>query len=88
MTDPEVSRLRVEISSVDRDLVAAVNRRLALVAELKRYKAEQGIDFVDPAREAALIEERVRENTGLLSEEGVRAFYVDLLALIKRELDR
>jgi chorismate mutase/prephenate dehydratase len=86
MSDSEVDRFRTEIGDVDRQLVAAVNRRLELVAALKRYKDEHGIAFVDPARESALIEERVRENTGPLSDEGVRAFYVELLALIKREI--
>ena len=87
MSDPEVSRFRAEIGKVDGELIAAVNRRLELVAALKRYKDEHGIAFVDPAREAALIEERVRDNLGPLSDEGLRAFYVELLALIKRELD-
>ncbi len=86
MSDSEVDRFRAEIGAVDRELVAAVNRRLELVAALKRHKDEHGIGFVDPAREAALIEERVRENTGPLSDDGVRSFYVELLALIKREL--
>ncbi len=87
MTDPEVTRLRAAIRDVDRELVAALNRRLELVAELKRYKDEHGIGFVDRAREAALLEERLRENAGPLSDAGLRAFYVELLELIKRELD-
>jgi chorismate mutase/prephenate dehydratase len=82
----EVARFRELIGEVDRTLLEAVNRRLELVRDLKRYKAEHGIAFVDPDREAQLLEERVRENPGPLSDEGVRAFYVDLLALIKREL--
>jgi chorismate mutase/prephenate dehydratase len=88
MTDPEVTRFRAEIGAIDRELAAAVNRRLELVAALKRYKHEHGIAFVDPAREAELIEARVRENTGPLSDDGLRSFYLELLALIKRELDR
>jgi chorismate mutase/prephenate dehydratase len=87
MTDPEVTRLRAAIRDVDRELVAAVNRRLELVAELKRYKAEHQMVFVDRARETALIEERLSENGGPLSDAGLRAFYVELLELIKRELD-
>jgi chorismate mutase/prephenate dehydratase len=82
----EVARFRAEIGEVDRALLEAVNRRLELVRDLKRYKEEHGIAFVDPSREAALLEERVRENQGPLSEAGVRAFFVELLALIKREL--
>ena len=88
MTDPEVSRFRDEIGRVDRELAAALNRRLELVTALKRYKDQHGIDFVDPAREAELIEMRVRENPGPISDAGLRSFYVELLALIKRELDR
>jgi chorismate mutase/prephenate dehydratase len=86
MTSDEVGRYRDEIRDVDRALTAAVNRRLALVAELKRYKEEHGLPFVDPAREAQLIDERLAENPGPLSDEGLRAFYVELLALIKREV--
>ena len=82
----DVRRFREEIREVDRTLTAAMNRRLELVAELKRYKEANGLPFVDPAREAELIEERLSENTGPLSDEGLREFYVELLALIKREL--
>ena len=34
-----------------------------------------------------MVETRVEENDGPLSEDGLRAFYVELLALTKRELD-
>ena len=33
-----------------------------------------------------MVDERVRENAGPLTDDGLRAFYVELLALIKREL--
>jgi len=82
----EVARFRALIGEVDQALLEAVNRRLELVRDLKRYKEEHGIAFVDPSREDQLLAERVRENHGPLSEAGVRAFYVELLALIKREL--
>jgi chorismate mutase / prephenate dehydratase len=82
----EVARFRAEIGEVDRELLDGINRRLELVRDLKRYKEEHGIAFVDPSREAELLEERVRQNRGPLSEAGVRAFFVELLALIKREL--
>ena len=84
----EVARFRAEIGEVDRELLAAVNRRLELVRDLKRYKEQHGIAFVDPSRETELLEERVRQNQGPISDEGLRAFYVELLALIKRELER
>lgn len=87
MTDDSVARFRDEIRAVDRDLTAGVNRRLELVAELKRYKDAEGLPFVDAEREAQLIRERLAENPGPMSDEGLRAFYLELLALIKRELE-
>ncbi len=86
MSDDVVSRLRDEITAIDRELVALVNRRIETVARLKRYKDEHGIAFVDPNREAQMIADRLRENQGPMSEDGLRAFYLELLALIKREV--
>jgi chorismate mutase/prephenate dehydratase len=84
--DDVVRRFRDEITELDRSILAAVNRRLELVAGLKRHKDEHGIAFVDPDRERQMLADRVRENGGPLSEEGLRAFYAELLALCKREL--
>ncbi|MGZ4291112.1 MAG: chorismate mutase [Gaiellaceae bacterium] len=86
MTDETVRSLREEITAIDRELIALVNRRLAAVARLKRHKEEHGIAFVDPEREERMVAERVRENEGPLSEDGLRGFYAELLALTKREL--
>lgn len=79
--------LREQISALDRAIVDTVNERLRLVAQLKRHKDEHGIAFIDPEREAALYEERQRENAGPLSEAGLSGFYAELLALTKRELE-
>jgi 3-deoxy-7-phosphoheptulonate synthase / chorismate mutase len=81
-----IDRLREQISAADRAVLDAVNRRLELVAELKRYKESQGIDFVDPERERAMLEELARANGGPLSEEGVRELLTMLLDLTKREV--
>ena len=86
MNDDVVNSLRAEITAIDRELVALVNRRIDTVARLKRHKDEHGIAFVDPDREARMVAERVAENAGPLSEEGLRAFYAELLALVKREV--
>jgi chorismate mutase len=86
MTDDELTRFRAQITDLDRIILGAVNRRLELVAALRRYKDEHGLAFVDPEREAQLLEEHVRENGGPLSDDGVRSLLVELLALMKREL--
>jgi chorismate mutase/prephenate dehydratase len=84
--DPLIRELREQISEVDREILERINRRLELVTRLKRHKDEHGISFLDPEREASMVDSRVRENRGPLSEEGLRSFYADLLALTKREL--
>ena len=87
MSDPLIRRLREQISELDAAILDAVNRRLELVAELKRYKDAHGLDFVDREREQAMLEDLRRKNSGPLSDDGVRALLTELLALTKRELD-
>jgi chorismate mutase len=84
--DPHVARVRREISDLDRALVDLVNKRLKLVAQLKRYKEEHGIDFVDLAREEWMLQYLQRANRGPLSAEGLSRLYHELLALMKLEV--
>jgi chorismate mutase len=86
VSDPLIDELRGRISAGDRVILEALNTRLRLVAELKRYKESRGIDFHDPQREASMLQELVQANTGPLSEEGVRELLTTLLDLTKREL--
>ena len=66
----------------------AVNARLKLVAQLKRYKESRGIGFVDPEREEWMVNYLLRANRGPLSDEGLRELYVEVLDLTKREVAR
>lgn len=84
--DPTVQGLRERISEIDRALVATVNARLELVAQLKQYKQEVGLPFVDPDRERELIDGLVGRNGGPLTDEGLRELYTYLLDLTKREV--
>jgi chorismate mutase / prephenate dehydratase len=84
--DPVMKQLREQISDIDRSVIEAINRRLKLVTQMKRYKDERGIDFVDPEREEWMFAYQSRANRGPLSDEGLRAFYAELLALMKREV--
>jgi chorismate mutase/prephenate dehydratase len=86
MTDPLLEQLRQQVSEIDRSIVEAFNRRLEVVAQIKRHKDEHGIAFVDPDREAAMLAQQAGENRGPLTEEGLRALYAELLALTKREV--
>lgn len=86
--DEHVVRVRREISDLDRALVELVNKRLKLVASLKRYKEEHGIDFVDLAREEWMLQYLQRFNQGPLTRDGLSELYHELLALMKREVTR
>ncbi len=84
--DPVVARLRDEISELDRQLVELVNRRLQAVAELRRYKEENGIPFLDPEREEQLLRFLTETNAGPLSPEGLAALHRHVLELTKQEV--
>jgi chorismate mutase len=88
VSDPLIDELRGRISAGDRVILEALNTRLRLVAELKRYKESHGIAFVDPERERAMLEELAGANGGPLSDEGVRELLAMLLDLTKREVGR
>jgi len=79
--------IRREITENDEAIVAAVNRRLALVAELWKLKAQLGFDTVDPNRERRLREALAISNAGPLSPAGLDRLVIDLLDLTKQELD-
>ena len=87
-SDPLIRQLREQISDNDRALVDAVNKRLDLVARLKRYKASRGIGFVDPEREEWMLQYLARANRGPLSDAGLRELFAEILDLTKREVER
>ena len=86
--DEYVTRVRRDISDLDRQLVELVNKRLKLVSQLKRYKDEHGIGFVDLAREEWMLQYLQRGNRGPLSAEGLGELYHELLDLMKREVQK
>jgi chorismate mutase len=84
--DPYVLKVRRELSDLDSALVELVNKRLRIVAQLKRYKDEHGIGFVDLAREEWMRKYLQRANRGPLTPEGLAELYHELLDLTKREV--
>ena len=86
--DPFVRDVRREISDLDRALVELVNKRLRLVARLKKYKDEHGIGFVDLAREEWMLQYLRRMNRGPLSADGLAELYHEILDLMKREVQK
>ena len=85
-TDAALDRLRELLADNDVALLDLVNRRLELVGQIKERKDELGVAFVDPEREAWLLDHLRRANSGRLSEAGLRELLATLLDLTKREL--
>jgi chorismate mutase len=86
--DRLIQDLREQISDNDRAIVRALNRRIELVDRLKRYKESQGIAFVDPQQEEAILRDLARANRGPLSADALRGLYLEILELTKREVGR
>jgi len=84
--DATLARLRGLLAVNDIAVLDLVNRRLELVDQIKRRKAELGVAFLDPEREAWLLDHLRSANDGRLSDEGLRELLTTLLELTKREL--
>ena len=82
----ELDALRNEISELDRRLLELLNRRLELVASVRDYKDSAGERWIDPEREAKLLQTLVAANPGPLSEHGVTSIFSAVLDVLKQEV--
>jgi chorismate mutase len=74
-----IGELRAQLDAVDDALAAAVTQRRALVGELRAHKAQRGLAFVDPGREA-VIEARYQAALPELPPDVARALTRAILA--------
>jgi chorismate mutase len=84
-TDRTLESFRARITDLDREILAAVNRRIELVRELHSYKGEQGIPVRDLERERRLVELLDEANEGPLSREGLERLVEFVLGLVREE---
>ncbi len=82
----DLEALRNEISELDRRLLELLNRRLELVAAVRDYKDSAGERWIDPEREAELLQGLVAANSGPLSERGVTSIFSAVLDVLKQEV--
>jgi prephenate dehydrogenase len=82
----ELESLRKEISELDRQLLDLLNRRLELVAAVRDVKDAAGERWIDPEREAELVQALVSTNPGPLSERGVTSIFSAVLDVLKQEV--
>jgi chorismate mutase len=81
-----IAEYREKIAAADRDLLAAINRRLELVRALHEHKHTEGIPLRDPAREEQLVVELQAANDGPLSAAGVAELFRHVLDLTRKEI--
>jgi chorismate mutase len=86
VSDAALEQFREKISDTDRAILDAVNIRIELVAQIKAYKDVHGIAFLDPEREASMLENLTAANRGPLSSEGLHELFDTILDLTKREV--
>jgi prephenate dehydrogenase len=82
----DLKALRNEISELDRRLLELLNRRLELVAAVRAHKDEVGERWIDPEREAELLQALIAVNAGPLSERAVRSIFSAILDVLKEEV--
>ena len=82
----DLEALRSEISELDRRLLELLNRRLELVAAVRDHKDAAGERWIDPEREAELVQALVAANPGPISERGVTSIFSAVLDVLKQEV--
>jgi prephenate dehydrogenase len=82
----DLEALRNEISELDKRLLELLNRRLELVASVRDVKDSAGERWIDPEREADLLQALVAANPGPLSERGVTSIFSAVLDVLKQEV--
>lgn len=75
-----IAGLRREMDRVDREILAALNRRAELAQQIGKLKQSDARAIYDPGREAEVLEKAVDANSGPLGDESVRAIYRELIS--------
>ena len=76
----DLGPIRKKIDALDTRLVAIVNRRLALAAEIGRIKRKTGGEIYVPEREDAVMRKVTGQNKGPIKDEALRAIYREIMS--------
>lgn len=63
----ELETIREEINNIDNEILELLEERMELAQEIGEYKKEHGIDILDKAREAQVLE-HCKQHTSLSPE--------------------
>jgi chorismate mutase len=79
---------RGHIDSLEDELIALLNQRAAYAQEIGKIKREEGLPFLDPAREQAILDRVAQKNKGPLSDAAVRAIFSTLVSETRKMEER
>lgn len=79
-----INSLRKKLNAVDAKILVLLEKRVALVSQVRECKGEQGISFINRARERELI--HTAQKNSSLSEESVEKLLRTVLQISKKEL--
>jgi chorismate mutase / prephenate dehydratase len=77
---PKLAGLRQELDAVDREILAAINRRGEIAQQIGRAKQVDKTHAYDAARELEVLERAIADNAGPLPAEAVRAVFRELIS--------
>jgi len=80
VSDTKLLELRSQIDSVDRELLALLNRRASLAQEVGELKRREGSVVFRPEREAQVIEGMKQANAGPLRNESVAPIWREIMS--------
>ncbi len=78
--------LRLEINSIDDELLTLLNKRMEHVKEVGKLKHNDGSSIYRPEREKEIIERLCKLNNGALNDEAIEAIYMEIFA-VSRNLE-
>ncbi len=76
----DLGPVREKIDAIDREIIAKLNERFRLAAEVARVKAKAGLPIYHPGREEDLMRRLAEHNPGPLTEAGMRAIYREIIS--------
>jgi chorismate mutase / prephenate dehydratase len=79
-TNPELLALRDRIDAVDREVLAALNRRASLAQQVGQLKKVEGSVVFRPEREAQVIDQLKRQNKGPLANDSIAPIWREVMS--------
>lgn len=77
--DADIRPLRDRVDAIDAQLLALLNARAGVVADIYALKARHGVNRFDSARTDAILDRLAAASVGPLSHDDVRALFSPLL---------